>query len=120
LTNWSEKAKGVVIMLVKKIQRLAAALVLVGFVGSTVLTISAEASPQHPQNRQEEIRRWHNYEMIKHRKEVERRHQIAERRAYNRRLIIQRHDTESHSDTGNLVTGLIIGGIIGAVVANNS
>ena len=107
-------------MLMKKIQRLVAALVLVGFVGSTALTISVEASPRHPQNRQEEIQRQHNYEMIKHRREVERRHQEDERRAYHRRPIPQRHDTESHSDTGNLVTGLIIGGIIGAVVANNS
>ena len=100
-------------MLIKKIQRLVAALVLVGFVGSTALTISVEASPRHPQNRQEEIQREHNYEMIKHRKE-------AERRAYYHRPIPQRYNTESHSDTGNLVTGLIIGGIIGAVVANNS
>ena len=44
-------------MLIKKIQRLVAALVLVGFVGSTALTISAEASPRYPQNRQEEIQR---------------------------------------------------------------
>ena len=29
-------------------------------------------------------------------------------------------DREHHSDTGNLVTGLIIGGILGAVIANNS
>jgi len=29
-------------------------------------------------------------------------------------------DRESHSDTGNLVTGLIIGGILGAVIAGNS
>lgn len=107
-------------MLIKKIQRLVAALVLVGFVGSTALTISAEASPRYPQNRQEEIQRQHNYQMIKHRREVERRHQEDERHAYHRRPIPQRHDTESHSDTGNLVTGLIIGGIIGAVVANNS
>ena len=107
-------------MLIKKIQRLVAALVLVGFVGSTALTISAEASPRYPQNRQEEIQRQHNYQMIKHRREVERRHQEDERRAYHSRPIPQRHDTESHSDTGNLVTGLIIGGIIGAVVANNS
>ena len=107
-------------MLIKKIQRLVAALVLVGFVGSTALTISVEASPRHPQNRQEEIQREHNYEMIKHRKEAERRHNEAERRAYYHRPIPQRYNTESHSDTGYLVTGLIIGGIIGAVVANNS
>ena len=108
-------------MLIKKIQRLIAALVLVGFVGSTVSTISVEASPHYPQNRQEEIQRQHNYEMIKHRKEVERRHREEERRAYyHRRQILHRHETESHSDTGNLVTGLIIGGVIGAVVANNT
>ena len=34
-------------MLIKKIQRLIAALVLVGFVGSTGLLVTAEASPHH-------------------------------------------------------------------------
>jgi hypothetical protein len=75
-------------MLIKKIQRLVAALVLVGFVGSTGLLVTAEASPHHHRAPQHEPN--------------------------------HRHEEESHSDTGNLVTGLIIGGVIGAVVANNS
>jgi hypothetical protein len=75
-------------MLNKKIQRLIAALVLVGFVGSTGLLVTAEASPHHRR----------------------------EPRHYDHR----RDDGESHSDTGNLVTGLIIGGVVGAVVANNT
>jgi len=106
-------------MLVKKIQRLVAALVLIGFVGSTALTISAEASPQHPENRQEEMNRQHKNEMIQHRKDEQRRHQQEERHAHYRGPGPERHE-ESHSDTGNLVTGLIIGGVIGAIVANNS
>lgn len=36
-----------------------------------------------------------------------------------RRPVVHR-EKESHSDTGNLVTGLIIGGILGAVIANNA
>jgi hypothetical protein len=119
LTNWSEKAKGVIIMLAKKIQRLIAALILVGFVGSTALTISAEAAPRHPENRQEEIYRQHKNEMIQHRKDEQRRHQQEERHAHHRGPRAERYE-ESHSDTGNLVTGLIIGGVIGAIVANNS
>lgn len=75
-------------MLSTKIQRLIAAFVLVGFVGSTGLLVTAEASPHH--------HRWPQHHD-------------------NRR-----NDGESHSDTGNLVTGLIIGGVIGAVVANNT
>jgi hypothetical protein len=75
-------------MLIKKIQRLIAALVLVGFVGSTGLLVTAEASPHHHRGPQH----------------------------YDNR----RDNEESHSDTGNLVTGLIIGGVIGAVVANNT
>ena len=77
-------------MLSKKIQRLIAALVLVGFVGSTGLLVTAEAeasSHHHRETRQE-------YQ--------------------------HRHEKESHSDTGNLVTGLIIGGVVGAVIANNT
>ena len=107
-------------MLIKKIQRLVSALVLVGFVGSTALTISAEASPQHPENHQEEIYRQHKNEMFQHRKDEQRRHQQEERSAHHRGPGPERHDEESHSDTGNLVTGLIIGGVIGAIVANNS
>jgi hypothetical protein len=42
------------------------------------------------------------------------------RREPERRPMVRRTDYESHSDTGNLVTGLIIGGILGAVIANNS
>ncbi|MEA5091607.1 hypothetical protein SDC9_55656 [bioreactor metagenome] len=75
-------------MLSKKIQRLIAALILVGFVGSTGLLVTAEASSHHHRQPQHHDNR--------------------------------RNDGESHSDTGNLVTGLIIGGVIGAVVANNT
>jgi len=107
-------------MLIKKIQRLVAALVLVGFVGSTALTISAEAAPQHNQNRQEEMQRQHEKELVKHRRAEQRQREKDERREQHRRPAHERHDRESHSDTGNLVTGLIIGGVIGAVVANNN
>ena len=77
-------------MLSKKIQRLIAALVLVGFVGSTglLVTSQAEASSHHHKETRQEYQ--------------------------------NRHDKESHSDTGNLVTGLIIGGVVGAVIANNT
>lgn len=52
LTCWSEK--GVVIMLMKKMQKLIAALVLVGFLGSAGLPIMAEASSYHSENGQEQ------------------------------------------------------------------
>ncbi|MDD4320841.1 MAG: hypothetical protein PHH31_04730 [Acidaminococcaceae bacterium] len=78
-------------MLAKNTQRLIAAFILVGFMGFTSLAVTAEASPRHHDHRQE------------------------------RRIDHHRHeDRESHSDTGNLVTGLIIGGVVGAVVANNT
>ena len=41
-------------------------------------------------------------------------------RENNRRYDPPRRDNDSHSDTGNLVTGLLIGGVIGAIIANNT
>jgi hypothetical protein len=38
----------------------------------------------------------------------------------NRRYDPPRRDNDSHSDTGNLVTGILIGGVIGAIIANNT
>jgi ABC-type Zn2+ transport system substrate-binding protein/surface adhesin len=108
MTDWSEKIKGVVVMVKGKMQKLIAALALVGFVGSASLPIIAEASPYH-HDREEQ--------RIEHQREE---HRIAEHRRHDRREEHRRHnDHESHSDTGNLVTGLIIGGVVGAVIANN-
>jgi hypothetical protein len=41
-------------------------------------------------------------------------------RENNRRYDPPRRDRDSHSDTGNLVTGILIGGVIGAIIANNT
>ena len=49
------KIKGVMTMLKKKMQKLIAMLILVGFIGSVSLSIVAEAAVQHSENAQEKI-----------------------------------------------------------------
>ncbi len=133
-------------MLGKKIQRLAAMFILAGFVSSTGLAITAEASSRQHASVQEQ--RWQNQreeQRIQHQKaEQKRQHEKEEKRIQRQReeqrrqheketqrmqrqrdeqrrryQKDKRNDNESHSDTGNLVTGLIIGGVLGAVIANS-
>jgi len=113
MIGWSGKIKGVVVMLNGKMQKLIAALVVVGFVGSASLPIIAEASPHRDREEQRIEHRRENRRIEEHRRDEHRRDE-------HRRDEHRRHrDHESHSDTGNLVTGLIIGGVVGAVIANN-
>ncbi|MDD4320019.1 MAG: hypothetical protein PHH31_00530 [Acidaminococcaceae bacterium] len=133
-------------MLGGKIQRLAAMFILAGFVSSTSLAITAEASSrqhesaqeQRLQNKREEQRIQHQkaeqrrqhekdeQRIQRQRDEQRRQHEKDEQRRQYQRDEQRRHyqkdgrnDNESHSDTGNLVTGLIIGGVLGAVIANS-
>jgi hypothetical protein len=117
----------------KKTQKLMAVLVLVGFMGSTALPIIAEASPYHHDREEQRIEHQREeHRIAEHRREEHRiaehrreEHRIAEhrreehRRHDNRAEYRRHHDHESHSDTGNLVTGLLIGGVIGTIVGNN-
>ena len=109
-------------MLMKKMQKLIAAFVLVGFVGSAGLPIVAEASFH---NYREEQRIEHHREkqrIAEHHREEQRiaEHRREEQRRHDHRAEYRRYnDNESHSDEGNLVTGLLIGGIVGAIIGNN-
>lgn len=107
-------------MLNEKMRRLIATLVLVGFVGSAGLPIIAEASSHHSESKHEYRIYRHKEEqrMAEHRREEHRREE--NRRYYHRVANKRHHDHDSHSDIGNLVTGLIIGGVLGSVVANNN
>ena len=120
--------KEVVTMLKKEMQKLIAVLMVVGVAGYTSAPIIAEAAPQPPENAQEQRIEHHNEEqrVQRHKEEREREHQ-REDQEHHRREEQRRHhpkedknDHESHSDTGNLVTGLVIGGAIGAIVAHNT
>ena len=134
LTVWSGETEGVVIMLNKKMQKLMAAFVLVGFMGSTSLPIIAEASSYHSEHAQEQrIQHQREEQRIQHQREEQRiqrqqekqriqHHREEQRRQRQREDQRRNHhnnDNESHSDTGNLVTGLLIGGVIGSIIGNN-
>lgn len=72
------------------------------------------------QNRQQSDRDRGEYRP-EHRQNQERRPEYRPApRENNRRYDPPRRDRDSHSDTGNLVTGLLIGGVIGAIIANNT
>lgn len=127
----------------KRISKVLAILSLVAFMGTTTLTGTIEAaSPRPPMGNSQGPRPTNNSRPAQNSnrpapppnnnrhpeppKHSNHRHPSEHsdyrgssnyRRSGSRRWDRER---ESHSDTGNLVTGLIIGGIIGAVIANNS
>ena len=104
-----------------RMQKMLAVLALVGVVGTTSFTsVSYAATPYRPQYRQvsrtttrtvvRDYDRHRDYRPAPMHNEYRRRPEPA----------YWHRDHDSHSDTGNLVTGLIIGGVIGAVIAANS
>lgn len=92
-------------MLQKTIQKTAASTILAIFLSTGLLTGISEAAPQKqlpppPPGQHQQI-------------------QKAKNMSYSRNHRPQKHKKEA-SATGNLVTGLIVGGVIGAVIANNT
>lgn len=105
----------------KRWQRLLAVFALVGFMGTTSLVnVSEAATPKNTVHRpaqSQSMKRPSNYNrrpVVVHRPAPK-----PTRVVYHRPAPV-RHERESHSDTGNLVTGLIIGGVLGAIIANNA
>ena len=77
-------------MLKKKMQKLIAMLILVGFVGSVSLSIVAEAAVQHSENAQEKI--------ILHPKEEQRFKQHIEKQDNYHDNLKDREDNEDHDN----------------------
>lgn len=100
----------------KSLQKMMAVLALVGFVGSTSLVNVSEAATPRRGNTP---RQTQSIKRAPARPVINRRPQARPRPVVYHRAP-RRVERESHSDTGNLVTGLIIGGVLGAVIANNS
>jgi len=119
--------KEVVTTLKREMQKLIAVLMVVGVVGYTSAPIIAEAAPQPLENAQEQRIEHHREEQRVQRHKEEHQREEHQREEHHRREEQRRHhpkeeknDHESHSDTGNLVTGLVIGGAIGDIVAHNT
>ena len=118
----------------KRIMKVFAVFALVVFMGTTALTSTIEAATPPPARQSQGQRppqgnpgnRPSMQQRPQHDNRPQPRRQAPpppsrnnERRRNPERY--RRHDDrDSHSDTGNLVTGLIIGGVIGAIIANNT
>lgn len=106
----------------KSWQRLLAVFALVGFIGTTSLVnVSEAATPKR-----NTVHRPAQTQSIKRTTYYNKRPVVVHRPAPKPTRVVyhkpapHRHERESHSDTGNLVTGLIIGGVLGAIIANNA
>jgi hypothetical protein len=91
------KTKGVMIMLKKKMQKLMAALILVGFMSSASLPIVAEAESQHSENKQEQ--------RMLHPKEEQRFQQHIEKQDSYHANLKDREDNEDHDNHENKQAG---------------
>ena len=130
-------------MMNKKLQKTMAVLAMVGFMGTTSLVNISEAAvpprqeinmqqrnrqPQErPQNNRDNQPRNNRDNQPRQNNRPENRRDNDRNRPAPQRMSAPRRDAgpryedrEHHSDTGNLVTGLIIGGVLGAIIANNT
>ncbi len=125
----------------KRIQKVFAVFALVAFLGTSALTSTSEAATPPPPAKQSQAQRPQgnpgNKPSMQQRPQQNNRPQQNKKpqmrkddrrpapapvshTSYRRPAPRDYRDHESHSDTGNLVTGLIIGGVLGAIIANNS